>query len=143
LYSYSFLILFAIILLVPISVYGAIPADVLRSYPTIGIKTSAVAGAITQYISMHSSTQINIILTATGGNFNSTNLVIAGSLDNSTFITLDTIALSTGTTKSITYSDSLKATTQPVNPASFPFLRITTSAGVGSVTENLYWVGNR
>lgn len=139
---YSFLILFAIILLVPIVVYvhAAIPADVLRSYPAVGIKTSTVNGTITQYLSMHGSTQINLILTATGGTFNSTNLVIAGSLDNSTFITLDTIALSTGTSKAITYSDSLKATTLPVNPASFPFLKITTSAGVISVTEKLYFV---
>lgn len=138
-----FIAIFFLVILIPVSVYAAIPADVLRTYPTIGLKTGATAAAITQYIAMSGAKQLNLILTATGGNFNSTNLVIAVSQDNSTFITADTIALSTGTSKAIVYSDAQKATTLPINPASFPFIKVTTSAGVASVVEKLYWVGTQ
>jgi len=133
--------LLAIITILAVTIPSSVFAyDVASQYPIMGTSTTSVAGAISKVIEMHGMTKLSLILTATGGNFNSTNLVIEVSEDGATYVVVDTIALSTGTTKGAVYGAGLKSSTIAIDPALFPYIRVTTSAGVGSVTEKLYYV---
>ena len=106
----------------------------------MGTSTTAVAGAISKVIEMHGMSKLSLVLTATGGNFNSTNMVVSVSEDGVTYLDIDSIALQTGTIKGAVYGAGLKSTTVVIDPALFPYVKVTTSAGVGSVTEKLYYV---
>ena len=128
-------------LAVPVAVYATVlqtPTDP-QHYPVCGSKSGAVAGTVTKFIQMGGLNALSIIVNATGGNLGANNLVVGVSNDNSTYLTVDTISMGSATIKGISYSNALKATTVTVNPASYPWVKVATSAGVSSVTETLYW----
>jgi len=112
-------------------------------YFTTGKVTSAVAGTVTKTIKMQNAKELNLILTASGGNFGSKFLIIQTSIDNSVFTTVDNITLSTNTIKAVAYSAASKATTVPVNPAAWPYVKVFTSAGNAGVTSTLTYSGIR
>ena len=121
-------------------VNAAISADTANRYPVCGSTAGAVAGPVSQVIEMKGLTALTLLVNATGGNMGANNLVVQVSEDGlNNYITVDTISLGSATVKGITYSNSLKATTVTVNPAAYPFVKVSTSAGVTSVTETLYW----
>jgi hypothetical protein len=112
-------------------------------YFTTGKVTSTSGGVVNKVIKMQNARELNLILTATGGNFGSKFLIVQTSIDNSVFTTVDNISLTTTTLKAVAYSQASKATTVPVNPAAYPWVKVFVSAGNTGVTENLYYSGIR
>lgn len=137
------LIVFAVgtIMLLPRYAHSTMSTEDQQRYPVCGSVSAAAAAAVSQVIQMKGMNALSVFVNATGGNMGSTNLLVQVSLDNTanSYFTVDSIGMSSATIKGIAYSNALKATTVPVNPAAFPFVKVSTSAGVTSVTETLYW----
>jgi|ERR1043165_3354924 len=139
------LFLISSILIISLAIPAAVYAGILQTptdtqhYQFCGSKSGAAAATVTKFLPMQGLNTLSVIVNATGGNLGANNLLIGVSMDNTTYLTVDSISLGSATIKGITYSNALKATTVTVNPASYPWVKIATSAGVSSVTETLYW----
>ena len=136
----SLFAILAVALLVALPLSFANAQQIQQGYSPRATVTGTVGQAVnTGAIFMNGATAFAFVITATGGTFNSTTLAVQVSLDGTTFVTVDTISLSTGTANGKFYDDDNKASTVAVNPANFPYLKLVTSAGVGSVTEKIYY----
>jgi hypothetical protein len=136
----SLVLAIAIGLAVPIlNQANAVLPTASASYRNHGTLTGSTAAAVSKEIYLYSGTSLSWVLTATGGNFNSTTLTVSVSEDGTNWKAVDTISLSTATIKGGTYSISTKASTVAVNVVDFPYVKFATSAGVGSVVEKLTW----
>jgi hypothetical protein len=72
---------------------------------------------------------LNIFLSCGGGNLNNSNMTIQVSNDDSDWsANVDSLALGTGATYAKYYNINNVATAVPVNPVSFPWIRITIPA---------------
>jgi hypothetical protein len=112
-------------------------------YFVTGKKVGAVNATVSQVIKMQNAKELALLLKATAGNFGSKFLIVQVSQDNSVFITVDNITLGTATIKGVNYSAANTATTVPVNPALFPYVKVYTSALVTNGAQTLYWSGSR
>lgn len=93
-----------------------------------GSKTGTNGAQVTQMIALQgAATQLALYFSA-NGTYSSQSATIKASIDNTTWITVDSVSLSTGSSLGKYYSDTNKATTVPVNPTTFPFLNITLPA---------------
>jgi hypothetical protein len=102
---------------------------------TNGVKVSQVIelkGSATEIALIFSSNATYAAQTAT----------VAVSIDNNNWITVDSVSLGTGTSLGKGYSSASKATTIPVNPASFPYLNITLPA-IATHVQTITWSGTR
>jgi hypothetical protein len=104
-----------------------------------GSETGAAAAAVTKTVELNNDKILTVLWTASGGNFGSKFGLVSVSVDNSAFILVDNVSLSTNTKVGKYYSDSTKATTVAINPATFPFVKLQTSAGNTGVTETITW----
>jgi hypothetical protein len=111
------------------------------SYREHGTLVGTASAAISKELYLKTSRSLSWILTATGGagTFNSTTLTVSVSEDGTNWKAVDTISLSTTSIKGGTYNDLNEATTISLNVVDFPYVKFSTSAGVGSVTERLVW----
>jgi hypothetical protein len=111
------------------------------SYREHGTLVGTVSTAISKEIYLKVGRSLSWIITATGGagTFNSTTLTVSVSEDGTNWKGVDTISLSTSSIKGGVYNDVTKATTIALNPMDFPYVKFSTSAGVGSVVERLIW----
>lgn len=104
-----------------------------------GSETGTASGAVTKTVELSNNKILAVLWTAAGGNFGSKFGLVSVSVDGSAFILVDNVTLSTNTTVGKYYSDSTKATTVAINPATFPFVKLQTSAGNTGVTETITW----
>ena len=108
-----------------------------------GKETGTASAAVSKTISLPGDQLLTVVWTASGGNFGSKFALVSVSVDNSNFILVDNVSLSTNTKVAKWYSEGTKATTVAVNPAVYPFVKLETSAGNSGVTETITWTAQR
>jgi len=101
-------------------------------------KTGSVNSTLTATINMFSSNELGILLTATGGNFSSADATVSVSSDNDNFIAVDTVGLGTATVVGLEYGPDRNATTVDVNPALYPFVKVSVPA-IEDVSVTATW----
>jgi hypothetical protein len=114
---------------------------VLQGYPSTGRTVGTVAVALTKTINMHSLDELSLVLQASGGNFGSKFMLISVSVDNSNFIQVDNVSLSTNTISVKQYDSAHLASGVAINPALFPYVKVAQSAGNTGVTATLTYSG--
>jgi hypothetical protein len=112
---------------------------VLQGYPSTGRQVGTAAAVITKTVNMHGLDELSLVLQASGGNFGSKYWLISVSVDNSNFIQVDNISLSTNTISVKQYDSAHLASGAAINPALFPYVKAATSAGNSGVTPTLTW----
>jgi hypothetical protein len=134
-----FLIL--IVLVLSISLFSSVYAITDTRYIT-GSVTGTNGAKVTKMLALKGSvTELALIFSA-NSTYTSQSATIKASIDNSTWFTVDTVSLSTGTSLAKFYSDANKATTLPVDPVAFPFLNITLPA-IAARVQTITWSGVR
>jgi hypothetical protein len=101
-------------------------------------KTGNVNTTLSATINMFSSNDLAVLLTASGGNFSSADATVSVSADNENFIAVDTVGLGTATTVGLEYHEDRNATTIGINPALYPFVKVSVPAITG-VTVTATW----
>lgn len=135
------LILITLVLSVSISLFSSVYAITDTHYLT-GTKVGTNGAAVEKFLALQGSVKEIAIIFSANGTYTSQSATIKASIDNTTWFTVDTVSLSTGTSLGKFYSDASKATTIPVNPAAFPFLDIATPAITARV-QTITWSGMR
>lgn len=137
----SSIVLAVVGLILSISLFSSVYAITDNRYVT-GTATAANGVRVVKMLALNGAvSQLSIIFSANGV-YASQSATIKASIDNSTWFTVDTVSLSTGTSLGKYYSDTNKATTIPVNIAVFPYLNITTPA-IASRIQTITWAGSR
>ena len=108
-----------------------------------GREVGTASAAVTKTIALPGDQILGVLWTASGGNFGSKFGLVSVSVDNTNFVLVDNVSLSTNTKVGKWYSEGTKATTVAVNPAVFPFVKLQTSAGNSGVTETITWTAQR
>jgi hypothetical protein len=135
----SLLIFVALIL--SVSLFTSVYAITDNRYIT-GSKTGTNGAKVTKMLALLGSVKELAIIFSANSTYNSQSATIKASIDNTTWFTVDTISLSTGTSLGKFYSDANKATTIPVDPVAFPFLNITLPA-IAARVQTITWSGMR
>jgi hypothetical protein len=126
---------------IAISMQQVMAQTVLQGYPSTGRTVGTVAVALTKTINMHGLDELAFALQASGGNFGSKFLLVSVSVDNSNFIQIDNISLSTNTISVKQYDATHLGTGVAINPAIFPYVKVAQSAGNTGVTATLTYSG--
>jgi hypothetical protein len=135
----SLLIFVALIL--SVSLFTSVYAITDNRYIT-GSKTGTNGAKVTKMLALLGSVKELAIIFSANSTYNSQSATIKASIDNTTWFTVDTVSLSTGTSLGKFYSDANKATTIPVDPVAFPFLNITLPA-IAARVQTITWSGTR
>jgi hypothetical protein len=135
----SLLIFVALIL--SVSLFTSVYAIIDNRYIT-GSKTGINGAKVTKMLALQAGAKELAIIFSANSTYSSQSATIKASIDNSTWFTVDTVSLSTGTSLGKFYSDANKATTIPVNPAAFPYLNITLPA-IAARVQTITWSGTR
>lgn len=124
---------------IAVSMQQAYAQTVLQGYPSTGRTVGTVATALSKTINMHGLKELSLVLQASGGNFGSKFWLISVSVDNSNFIQVDNVSLSTNTISVKQYDDNHLASGAAINPAIFPYVKAVQSAGNTGVTATITW----
>jgi hypothetical protein len=135
----SLLIFVALVL--SVSLFSSVYAITDNRYLT-GSKVGTNGQKVVKMLALQGGvTELAIIFSA-NGSYTSQSATIKASIDNTTWFTVDTVSLSTGTSLGKFYSDANKATTIPVDPVAFPYLNITLPA-IAARVQTITWSGVR
>jgi hypothetical protein len=135
----SLLIFVALIL--SVSLFTSVYAVTDNRYLT-GSKVGTNGQKVVKMLALQGGvTELAIIFSA-NGSYTSQSATVKASIDNTTWFTVDTVSLSTGTSLGKFYSDANKATTIPVDPVAFPYLNITLPA-IAARVQTITWSGVR
>jgi hypothetical protein len=124
---------------IAVSMQNVVAQTVLQGYPTSGRTSATVSTALTKTINMHGFNALSLVLQASGGNFGSKFMLVSVSVDNTNFIQIDNVSLSTNTISVKQYDSAHLGTGVAINPALFPFVKVAQSAGNSGVTPTLTW----
>lgn len=98
--------------------------------------------SLTKYLQLYNVHSISLIAFC-NVSFANGNILVSVSPDNVTYHQVDSVAEGTGAIKGIFYSDAVKATSVPINPALFPYLKIVVpDPGPASLTSLTWSSGN-
>jgi hypothetical protein len=134
-------LLIFVALILSVSLFTSVYAITDNRYLT-GSKVGTNGQKVVKMLALQGGvTELAIIFSA-NGSYTSQSATIKASIDNTTWFTVDTVSLSTGTSLGKFYSDANKATTIPVDPVAFPFLNITLPA-IAARVQTITWSGVR
>lgn len=136
----KFLLIFIAIVL-SVSLFTSVYAITDNRYIT-GAKTGTNGVKVTKMLALQGAVKELAIIFSANGTYSSQSATIKASIDNTTWFTVDTVSLSTGTSLGKYYSDANKATTIPVSPTAFPYLNITLPA-ISARVQTITWSGVR
>jgi len=134
-------LLILIALVLSVSLFTSVYAITDNRYIT-GSKTGTNGAKVTKMLALQGAVKELAIIFSANSTYNSQSATIKGSIDNTTWFTIDTVSLSTGTSLGKFYSDANKATTIPVDPTAFPYLNITLPA-IAQRVQTITWAGIR
>jgi hypothetical protein len=124
---------------IAISMQQVMAQTVLQGYPSTGRQVGTVSTALTKTVNMHGLDELSLVLQGSGGHFGSKYWLISVSVDNSNFIQVDNISLSTNTISVKQYDSAHLASGVAVNPALFPYVKAAQSAGNSGTTPTITW----
>jgi hypothetical protein len=134
-------LLIFIALILSISLFTSVYAITDNRYIT-GSKTGTNGAKVTKMLALQGAVKELAIIFSANSTYTSQSATIKASIDNTTWFTVDTVSLSTGTSLGKFYSDANKATTIPVDPVAFPYLNITLPA-IAARVQTITWSGVR